>query len=449
MKVIVILICKICSFLGKCINRGSSLPGQIALKLRPNILSELTLPNTVIAVTGSNGKTSTVEMIAAVLKASGKKVIWNKEGSNLTYGIATMLLNNSSISGKVDGDAVVMECDERFARHIFKYVKPTHFVITNLYRDQLTRNVHPFWIYNIIKDAVDLAEGSELIINGDDPIIARYGDTREKEDKVCYFGMRENQYSSKTSDSLYNDCYYCPNCKKKMSYKYFHFAQLGDYECTSCGYRRPELKYAVDNVDFEKEEISINGIPVSLSFSSQYNIYNICAAFSVSKEIGISDDIISDTLSDFKMKNGRIVRFRAGENEGLLITSKHENSTSYNQSLEYVASQSNPSILLIIIDAISRKYYTAETSWIWDISFELIKKSNVRKIILCGKYAYDLAVRFETIDLGDKEIVITTDFDEMAGMISSPTDMDLYAVTCFSDKDKLYSRVKVETPTAK
>lgn len=446
MRTITILICKLFSFLGKCINRGSSLPGQIALKLRPLILSELKLPSTIIAVTGSNGKTSTVEMIAAILSAAGKKVVWNKEGSNLTYGIATLLLNNSNLSGHVAGDAVVMECDERFARHIFKYVKPTHFVITNLYRDQLTRNVHPFWIYDIIKDAVDLAEDSTLIINGDDPIIARFGDDRSK---VCYFGMNQNEYSSDNSDALYNDCYYCPKCKGKMEYEYFHFAQLGAYTCPSCGYKRPELKYAVDGVNFEKEEISINGVPISLSFSSQYNVYNMCAAFSVAQEIGIDKETIGSTLSGFKMKNGRIVKFKAGENQGLLITSKHENSTSYNQSLEYVASETDPSMLVIIIDAISRKYYTTETSWIWDISFEILAHSNVKKIILCGKYAHDLAARFETIDLADREIIVTTDFDEMASIISAPTDLKLFAVTCFSDKDKLYSRVKVEGPTAR
>ena len=140
---------------------------------------------------------------------------------------------------------------------------------------------------------------------------------------------------------------------------------------------------------------------------------------------------------------------RAGDNEGILITSKHENSTSYNQSLEYVASVKENSELLIMVDAVSRKYYTAETSWLWDISFEKLEESNVKKIFLCGKYAYDLAVRFEVINLPEIEISVEPDLDKMAEMIKFPTDLRLFAITCFSDKDKLYSRIEVQTPTAK
>lgn len=96
----VILICKLLKFIGGVLGRGSSLPGQIALKLYPNILSKVKLPEYVIAVTGSNGKTSTVEMIAHILKAGGKRVAWNKEGSNQIEGVATLILSSCSLLGK-------------------------------------------------------------------------------------------------------------------------------------------------------------------------------------------------------------------------------------------------------------------------------------------------------------------------------------------------------------
>ena len=131
------------------------------------------------------------------------------------------------------------------------------------------------------------------------------------------------------------------------------------------------------------------------------------------------------------------VSIAAGNNQGLLITSKHENSTSYNQSLEYVARQETPATLVIIVDAISRKYYTAETSWLWDISFEMLKNSNLKQIILSGKYAYDLALRFEYVELGNIPVVTEPDLDKMAQMIRELNDTKLYCVTCFSDKDKL------------
>ena len=126
-----------------------------------------------------------------------------------------------------------------------------------------------------------------------------------------------------------------------------------------------------------------------------------------------------------------------------MITSKHENSTSYNQSLGYVAAQKEKSTLVIIVDAISRKYYTTETSWLWDISFGLLEGSQVEKIILSGKYAYDLALRFEYAGITTAEVIVEPDLDKMAGMLRESKDTKLYCVTCFSDKEKLLSRCQV------
>ena len=439
MKILAILISKMLSFAGKLLGKGSSLPGKIALKLCPNILSRLTLPASVIAVTGSNGKTSTVEMIANVLIASGKKVVWNKEGSNQIEGVTTLLLNNATLTGKVKGDVVLLESDERYARHTMKFIKPTDFVITNLYRDQLTRNAHPFHIYGIIKEAVDLIPNARLVLNADDPIVRKFGVDREN---VVYFGMDKNVYCAEETDGVYNDCFYCPVCKKPLSYEYFHYAHLGKYAC-SCGYSRPDTTYTVTKMDLENNSICINDDEIRLAFASRYNVYNLCAAYATAALVGVDGKCITDVLSDFVMKNGRNVRFMAGENSGMLITSKHENSTSYNQSLEYVARQETPATLIIIVDAISRKYYTAETSWLWDISFEMLKNSRLKQVVLSGKYAYDLALRFEYVPMGDIPVVTEPDLDKMAAMLAEEKAGPIFAVTCFSDKEKLLSRVKV------
>ena len=149
-----ILACKVSKCLLKLIGRGSSLPGDIALKICPDVLSRVKLPEQVIAVTGSNGKTSTVEMIAQVMRKSGKKVIWNKEGSNQIAGVTAIILSNCTFGGKVKGDVLLLESDERYAKYSFKFFAPTHYIITNLYRDQLTRNGHPEWVYESVKESI-------------------------------------------------------------------------------------------------------------------------------------------------------------------------------------------------------------------------------------------------------------------------------------------------------
>ena len=90
-KFFTILITKFLRIIGKLVGKGSSLPGKIALKLCPDILSRVKLPPYIIAVTGSNGKTSTVEMIAHLLTENGKTVAWNKEGSNQIEGVTTLV----------------------------------------------------------------------------------------------------------------------------------------------------------------------------------------------------------------------------------------------------------------------------------------------------------------------------------------------------------------------
>ena len=87
--------------------------------------------------------------------------------------------------------------------------------------------------------------------------------------------------------------------------------------------------------------------------------------------------------------------FTLGKCEGRLLLSKHENSISYDRSIDVVVKDPRKVNVMIIVDAISRKYFTSDSSWLWDIDFEKLDLGNVGKIILAGKYCNDLAVRFE------------------------------------------------------
>ena len=432
-----IVITKILRAILKLIGRGSSMPGKIALKLCPDILSKIRMPKYVIAVTGSNGKTSTVEMIYQVLIRAGFSVAYNSEGSNQIDGVVTLVLNNVDIKGVFNKDILLLESDERYAQYTFKYFRPTHYVVTNLYRDQMTRNGNPDYVLGEIRKSI--YPESNLILNADDPEIASLPSAKNK---CYYFGINDNEYTKKKNNYLYDDGYYCPKCKAKLKYTYHQFAHVGKYSCTKCDFKRVNPDYYVSDIDLNKGKIVVNKkYEIKLAASSLHNVYNVLAAYSVSNLIGVDPSIICDVLSDYLIKNGRIKRFALGNKEGTLLISKHENSVSYNQNIEYVINQKKNITVFLMVDAISRKYFTSETSWLWDINFSLLNNKNVKKIIVTGIYASDIGERLSYTDINFKRVYVNKNIDEAIAYCKDKAEGYIYVLTCFSDEKKFTSEV--------
>ena len=441
-KFLAIVLCKLGRFAGKLVGKGSSLPGQFALKVCPNVLGRVKLPEKIIAVTGSNGKTSTVEMIAAILEQDGRRVVYNKEGSNQIEGVATLILSHCTLGGKMRGDVLLLESDERYARHTFKWFHPTHFVITNLYRDQLTRNGHPEWVYDAIRHAV--SPETTLVLNADDPLVSCFARDHAP-DRVKWFGLDECSVSTREHRGVYHDGARCPVCKGPMEYSCFHYAHIGHYACPACGHKRHKPDFAVTALDLKAGRLTINGeTDISLAFKSIYNVYNILAAWSVCSLAGADKAVMARVINNYVLKNGRMVRFIIGSHHGTLLTSKHENSVAYNTNLGYIAQRAEPCEVLIIVDAISRKYFTGETSWLWDIDFNQLNCAHVEKVILCGKYANDLAMRFDCTEIPGEKIVCCDTVPQAVQLLEGDGDAALYVVTCFSDRDKLLNLAKRE-----
>ena len=73
-------------------HEGTDFPGSLACKLCPDFLGRIGKPASIVAVTGTNGKTTVSNTIADILEANGRKVLSNRAGSNMWSGIATTLL---------------------------------------------------------------------------------------------------------------------------------------------------------------------------------------------------------------------------------------------------------------------------------------------------------------------------------------------------------------------
>ncbi|WP_298020082.1 Mur ligase family protein [uncultured Dysosmobacter sp.] len=439
-KFLAIIVCKLGRFVGRLVGKGSSMPGKFALKICPDILARVQLPPHIIAVTGSNGKTSTVEMIAAILRADGKNVVYNEEGSNQIEGVTTLVLTHATLGGKVKADVLLIESDERYAAHSFKFFHPTEFVVTNLYRDQLTRNGHPEWVYDAILPAIH--PETELILNADDPLSSCFANGHSS---VRWFGLDRCSLSTDAPTGVYHDGAYCPVCRAPMEYDYVHYNHIGAYRCTRCGHAKPATDYTATAVDLENGTLTIDGtVTIQLAFRSIYNVYNILAAYAACRRAGAAPEKIAGVINNYILKNGRMQKFTLGQHHGTLLTSKHENSIAYDTNLRYVASTKADCAVLIIVDAVSRKYFTSETSWLWDIDFDQLNVPQVKKIVLSGRYCNDLAERFSFTAIAPSVWSVQPDIAAAAAALKEDGSEDLYVVTCFSDRDKLLAHVVKE-----
>ena len=177
-----------------------------------------------------------------------------------------------------------------------------------------------------------------------------------------------------------------------------------------------------------------------MNLRSVYMAYNMLATFAVTRLVGMKDDKIVESLNNYVMKNDRVQKFEVNGKKTMLLTSKHENSISYNQSLLYITREKTPCTVVVIVDAVSRKYFTSETSWLWDIDFELLKDDCVKRIVLAGKYVHDLKARFEYTDIDSEKIVSYINLDDMMRDVKTNSIGKIYVVTCFSDRMKFMSR---------
>jgi len=439
-RLLAIIACKLGRAVGRLCGRGSSLPGKLALKICPDVLSRMKLPPQVVAVTGSNGKTSTVEMIAAILEAGGQKVVYNREGSNQIEGVTTLVLGCATLSGRVKADVLLLESDERYAARTFRYFRPTLFVVTNLCRDQLTRNGHPEWVYDALVPA--LTPDTPLLLNADDPLSSCFA---KGNDHVHWFGLDRCGFSVDAPTGVYNDGACCPVCRAPMEYAYAHYNHMGAYRCTACGHSKPKTDFTATAVDPVAGTLTINGeVTVELAFPSVYNVCNSLAAYATGRLCGVDSATAAGVISHYVLKNGRLVNFKLGRHPGTLLTSKHENSIAYDTNLRTIRDKAESCTVMVIVDAVSRKYFCSETSWLWDIDFDLLNTPTIGRILLCGQYADDLALRFSFTDIPAERWQVYHAIPDAVAALKAEGEEPVYVVTCFSDRDKLLSLTEKE-----
>lgn len=425
MKIISIFVGKLVIIAGNILKRGSVLPGYIALKLNKNLLSQFELPKKIIAVTGSNGKGSTSNMIASIFKSQGYKVTYNNKDSNLIEGITTALLNDSNLKGKIKTDVLVMEVDERYAKYIFKSIKPNVLVITNICRDQPPRQGNYDLVSNEIIKAI--SKNMTLVLNGDDPILRRF-----EAKNIIYYGIDKNKYSYVKNKFNNLNINYCPICNNKLEYNYYTFENNGDYYCSKCNFKRPDLKYKVTKLNYEKNEITINDkYKINIPYNILFGIYNTLAAFTVSEIYKLETTKTIETINNIP-QNKKIYNTYNYKNRLItVLNNKNENNTTFNQSLLYIDRFKELKTIVIGWKEISRRYKYNDISWLYDIDFEILNKHEIDKIICVGENCYDIATRIELANINKSKIITFQNLEDATKYIKKKTKGNIYGILNF------------------
>ena len=405
---------------------AANFPGKIGLVCDSSLIAHAaaSLKCGSVCVVGTNGKTTTTNLLADTLECAGFSVCCNRTGANLDSGVASALLEHKNTSW------AVLECDELWLVHVLPQLQSNYVVLLNLFRDQLDRSGEIELVQQSIVAALKKSPASTLIYNADDPLCAAIA--QQAPNKSIAFGINEDM---RLTQNLVSDSQMCQNCSSALAYEYHQYGQLGSYSCPVCGFARPPLDYAAQKITFTPNgfhfELFANALtstehvnmpacsvrtgavtstahaaatepathpetPAPLmhlcaKVPGSYMVYNITALAVAATLLGCTPHAIQQAIDAFTPNNGRLERLTIGKHNVLLNLAK--NPTGMNQNIRIALANKQPFALGIFIN--DKEADGHDISWLWDVDFqELATRTDIR-VFAGGIRKNDLQVRLK------------------------------------------------------
>ena len=408
---------------------AANLPGKIALKIDPSLLDELRgkcTQGSVITV-GTNGKTSTNNLLADAFEAAGRTIICNRTGANLAAGISSALLQQPAAQWGV------FECDELWLAHVLPHLRSNYVLLLNLFRDQLDRCGEIDRIQTSIAGALTASPDTVLVYNADDPLCARIAD--EVPNRTVAFGLSE---SMGLAQNTVTDAQMCQKCDGMVRYHYRQYGQLGDYFCDQCDFARPTLDFAGRDIAIGPSGVTMEVCgpagceSVHTPQPTPYAAYNLVASYALCREVGIPTADFQRAQDAFNPRNGRLQRYRLGGRDVLLNLAK--NPTGFNQNLKIVEADRSPKMVAFFIN--DQVADGRDISWIWDIDFEELADQPDTVVFAGGSRAHDLAVRLKYAGIEAAVVENIEDAFARLGALTAaavlPADAAVYAIANYT-----------------
>lgn len=432
--------CKLAILVGRLFGKqGSSAPGQLAFKICPSVLTLLSeqVKKEIIVVCGTNGKTTTNNLLSAFIEGQNNSFVCNRYGANMLWGVCCSFAEKADLLGRLHADYACLEVDEASCVKVFRYMQPTTVVITNLFRDQLDRYGEIDMTVDFIRRALALAPKAKLVLNGDDPLVAQFG---EKTDRRCYFVGVDEDCGLEGGEA--GEGKICIFCGHELSYEYHHYSQLGNFHCENCGFSRKAPDFSITQVKLSggvsfmlthKEQT----MPFSLRSRGFYNVYNIALAYAAAVLAMGSVPNYQAVLSAYRPQVGRMEEFFIGRP---VILNMAKNPAGFNQAISAVLQDSRSKDLLLAVNDLPQD--GMDISWLWDVNFESLQQAGVQRLVVTGMRADELMLRMKYAGFCEEKQIKCYDLKEAAEALVAGEATVCYALANYSAVFSLQTIIK-------
>ena len=331
-------------------------------------------------------------MLCAALEAEGQKVVCNHTGSNMLNGVVAAYVLAAGLNGHIDADYACIEADEASTRYIFPAIMPDYMVMTNLFRDQLDRYGEIDITMNILEEMIRKVPGMEVIVNGDDALSAYLA--MDSGNPFTAYGITEPVMKNETNEI--REGRFCKRCGERLSYRFYHYSQLGDYECPACGFKRPKLDFDAYDVKVgDRLSFRVEDKLIAANYKGFYNVYNILAAYAGVRMAGFAGEHFNEMLKKFNPENGRMEQFRIRGTGIVLNLAK--NPAGFNQNITAVMQDPAPKDVIIAINDNAQD--GIDISWLWDVDFDRFGEESIHSITVSGIRCQDMRLRLKYVDI--------------------------------------------------
>jgi UDP-N-acetylmuramyl tripeptide synthase len=408
---------------------GTTLPGRVLLRLEPEAIARLgtALEGSRTIVSATNGKTTTAGMIAGILAADGRHPVHNRAGSNMTWGVATALLEQRGSEG-------LFEVDEAWLPRVSEQLQPTLIVLGNLFRDQLDRYGEMEALADEWAKTVEARAGrTEFALNADDPLIADLGRDREG---VLYFGIEDSSQALPELQHAF-DAKHCRRCGHPYAYERAFVGHLGHYSCPSCGAERPWPEVAATAIELRGMDGSRSRvrtpsgeIELELPLPGLYNVYNALAAIAAGLRLGVAPGRIAAALGEMRAAFGRVETIAVGDVPvSILLIKNPAGANEVLRTLMLEGRERGPIDLWIALN--DRIADGRDVSWIWDADFELLSAA-VRRVVCSGTRAPEMALRLKYAGWPEEAIEVVPGVEASLDAAVAGADGRLFALPTYT-----------------